>query len=158
MSLMASFCAVLFPTWCLGCDLGLNWVSFWGFFYLLLHSGIAVGSERNESVETVLQKIHERSSIAAPERATRYRRSGLSLTVPWRFVRYPTKLLLRSSVPVAFNTLSWRSERIRREPAIYELCNHNASAMLLPLYLPDATLFVSKMLMTIVTALLPMRL
>ena len=36
MSLMASFCAVLFPTRCLGWDLGLNWVSFWGFSYLLL--------------------------------------------------------------------------------------------------------------------------
>ena len=28
------FCAVLFPTRCLGWDLGLNWVSFWGFSYL----------------------------------------------------------------------------------------------------------------------------
>ena len=32
------FCAVLFPTRCLGWDLGLNWVSFWGMSYLLLHS------------------------------------------------------------------------------------------------------------------------
>ena len=31
VSLMASFCAVLFPTRCLGRDLGLNWVSFEGF-------------------------------------------------------------------------------------------------------------------------------
>ena len=29
------FCAVLFPTRCLGWDLGLNWVSFWGISYLL---------------------------------------------------------------------------------------------------------------------------
>ena len=35
MSIMVSFCAVLFPTRCLGWDLGLNWVSFWGFSYLL---------------------------------------------------------------------------------------------------------------------------
>ena len=35
MSLMVSFYAVLFPTRCLGWDLGLNWVSFWGFSYLL---------------------------------------------------------------------------------------------------------------------------
>ena len=28
MSLMASSCAIRFPTRCLGCDLGLNWVSF----------------------------------------------------------------------------------------------------------------------------------
>ena len=28
MSVMMSFCAVLFPTRCLGCDLGLNWVGF----------------------------------------------------------------------------------------------------------------------------------
>ena len=35
VSLMASFCAVLFPTRCLGCDLGLNYVSFWGISYLL---------------------------------------------------------------------------------------------------------------------------
>ena len=36
MSMMVSFCAVLFPTRCLGWDLGLNWVSFWGFSFLLL--------------------------------------------------------------------------------------------------------------------------
>ena len=35
MSMMVSFCAVLFPTRCLGWDLELNWVSFWGFFFLL---------------------------------------------------------------------------------------------------------------------------
>ena len=29
------FCAVLFPTMCLGWGLELNWVSFWGFFFLL---------------------------------------------------------------------------------------------------------------------------
>ena len=37
VSLMASFCAVLFPTRCLGRDLGLNWVSFRGFSYLLCY-------------------------------------------------------------------------------------------------------------------------
>ena len=37
VSLMASFCAVLFPTRCLGWDLGLNWVSFWGISYLPLN-------------------------------------------------------------------------------------------------------------------------
>ena len=31
------FSAVLFPTRCLGWDLGLNWISFWGFSYLLFH-------------------------------------------------------------------------------------------------------------------------
>ena len=31
---VGAFCAVLFPTRCLGCDLGLNWISFWGIFYL----------------------------------------------------------------------------------------------------------------------------
>ena len=36
-SMIVSFCAVLFPMRCLGWDLRLNWVSFWGFFYLLLH-------------------------------------------------------------------------------------------------------------------------
>ena len=36
VSLVASFCAVLFPTRCLGWDLGPNWVSFWGISYLLL--------------------------------------------------------------------------------------------------------------------------
>ena len=35
MSMMMFFRAVLFPTRCLGWDLGLNWVSFWGFSYLL---------------------------------------------------------------------------------------------------------------------------
>ena len=34
MSMMV-YCAVLFPTRCLGWDLELNWVSFWGFSYLL---------------------------------------------------------------------------------------------------------------------------
>ena len=34
MSMMVSYRAVLFPTRCLGWDLGLNWVSFWGFSYL----------------------------------------------------------------------------------------------------------------------------
>ena len=37
MSLMVSFCAVLFPTRCLGWNLGLNWLIFCGFSYLLLH-------------------------------------------------------------------------------------------------------------------------
>ena len=36
LSLMTSFCAVLFPTRCLGWDLGRNWVSFWGISRLLL--------------------------------------------------------------------------------------------------------------------------
>ena len=36
MSMMVSFCAVLFPTRCLGWDLELNWASFWGFSFLLL--------------------------------------------------------------------------------------------------------------------------
>ena len=36
MSMMVSFCAVLFPTRCHGWDLELNWVSFWGFSFLLL--------------------------------------------------------------------------------------------------------------------------
>ena len=34
---MMSFCAVLFPTRWLGRDLGLKWVSFWGFSYLPFH-------------------------------------------------------------------------------------------------------------------------
>ena len=37
VSLMVSFCVVLFPTRCLGWDLGLNWVSFWGISYLLFY-------------------------------------------------------------------------------------------------------------------------
>ena len=37
VSMVMSFCAVLFPTRCLGWDLELNWVSFWGFSFLLLH-------------------------------------------------------------------------------------------------------------------------
>ena len=36
MSMVVSFCAVFFPTRCLGWDLELNWISFWGFSYLLL--------------------------------------------------------------------------------------------------------------------------
>ena len=39
MCLMASFWALVFPTTCLGWDMGLNWVSFWGFFYLLFQRG-----------------------------------------------------------------------------------------------------------------------
>ena len=35
MYMLVSFCAVLFPTRCLGWDLKLNWVSFWGFSFLL---------------------------------------------------------------------------------------------------------------------------
>ena len=35
ISMMVSFCAVLFPTRCLGWNLELNWVSFWGFSFLL---------------------------------------------------------------------------------------------------------------------------
>ena len=35
MSMMVSFCAVFFPTKCLGWGLELNWVSFWGFSFLL---------------------------------------------------------------------------------------------------------------------------
>ena len=33
------FCAVFFPARCLGWDLVLNWVSFWGFCYLLMFIG-----------------------------------------------------------------------------------------------------------------------
>ena len=36
MSMMVSFCAVFFPTRCLGWDLELNWISFWGISYQLL--------------------------------------------------------------------------------------------------------------------------
>ena len=35
VSMVMSFCAVLFPTRCLGWDLEYNWVSFWGFSFLL---------------------------------------------------------------------------------------------------------------------------
>ena len=35
-SMAMSFCAVLFPVGCLGWDLELNWVGFWGFSFLLL--------------------------------------------------------------------------------------------------------------------------
>ena len=38
VSMVMSFCAVLFPTRCLGWDLELNWV-FWGFFFLLFCIG-----------------------------------------------------------------------------------------------------------------------
>ena len=38
VSMVMSFCAVLFPTRCLGWDLELDWVSFWGFSFLLLES------------------------------------------------------------------------------------------------------------------------
>ena len=44
MSLMASFCGVLFPTRCLGWDLELNWVSLWGYSYLLLSLTIRASS------------------------------------------------------------------------------------------------------------------
>ena len=37
VSMVMSFCAVLFPTRCLGWDLELNWVSFWEFSFLLLN-------------------------------------------------------------------------------------------------------------------------
>ena len=40
MSVMVSFCAVLFPTRCLGWDFELNWVNFWGFSFLLFHTKI----------------------------------------------------------------------------------------------------------------------
>ena len=40
LSMVMSFCAVLFPTRCLGWDLELNWVSFWGFSFLLLCMGV----------------------------------------------------------------------------------------------------------------------
>ena len=36
VSMVISFCAVLYPTRCLGWDLELNLVSFWGFSFLLL--------------------------------------------------------------------------------------------------------------------------
>ena len=38
MSMMVSFCAVLFPSRCLRWDLELNGVSFWGFSFLLFHN------------------------------------------------------------------------------------------------------------------------
>ena len=40
MSMMVSFYAVLFPTRCLGWDIELNWVSFWGFSFLLFYTCI----------------------------------------------------------------------------------------------------------------------
>ena len=36
VSWVMSFCAVLFPMRCLGWDLELNWVIFWGFSFLLI--------------------------------------------------------------------------------------------------------------------------
>ena len=37
VSMVVSFCAVLFPTRCLGWYLELNWVSFWGFSFLPIY-------------------------------------------------------------------------------------------------------------------------
>ena len=55
MSMMVSFCAVLFSTRCLGWDLELYWVSFWGFSFLLLKSYIAK-PKRSRSLWTVQNK------------------------------------------------------------------------------------------------------
>ena len=52
--------------------------------------------KRSESVVTVQHEIHEQSSIEAVARATQHQRNGISPTAPWRFVRDPVKLLLRS--------------------------------------------------------------
>ena len=49
MSMMVSFCAVLFPTRCLGWDLELNWVSFWGFSFLLSQREGERGERTDES-------------------------------------------------------------------------------------------------------------
>ena len=53
-------------------------------------------SKRSESVVTAQYKMHERSSIEAAAWATQHQRNGISPTAPWRFVRDPVKLLLRS--------------------------------------------------------------
>ena len=54
MYMMVSFCAVLFPTRCLGWDVVLNWVSFWGFSFLLSLSLIPT----HTSWYHFVQKIH----------------------------------------------------------------------------------------------------
>ena len=61
-----------------------------------LSSRIAVHSKRSKSVVTAQQEIHEHSRIEAAARATQHQRNGISPTAPWRFVRDPVKLLLRS--------------------------------------------------------------
>ena len=111
-------------------------------------------SKRSESVVTAQHDIHERSSIEAAARATQHQRNGISPTAPWRFVRDPAKLLLRSLCSrcalyalVAINALQ-----------IYEQTNHDGLGALaaFPLRLSYA-LGDRTTLMTIVTALLPIR-
>ena len=56
MSMMLFFRAVLFPTRCLGWDLELNWVSFWGFSFLLFY----IKRERERERERVKERDGER--------------------------------------------------------------------------------------------------
>ena len=64
-----------------------------------LRNGIALHSKRSESIVTAQHEIHQRSSIEAAARASQQQRNGISPAAPWRFVRDPVKLLLRSLSP-----------------------------------------------------------
>ena len=55
VSFMASFCAVLFPTRCIGWDLGLNWVSFWGISYLLFIIGMSHTHKINKYISVIIK-------------------------------------------------------------------------------------------------------
>ena len=66
MSMMVSFCAVFFPTRCLGWDLELNWVSFWGFSFLLLPEGNRVWGENKGKLWKKIETQSRFSSIMFP--------------------------------------------------------------------------------------------
>ena len=148
MSMMVSFCAVLFPTRCLGWDLELNWVSFWGFSFLLLPYAIIIWSEviyldasRNRSWDQFL----EVSWLALLFNETITVASGAPVA-QW-VKRWPTDLAVPSSIPARgeiFSTVNgvplhtafhyhlpivliwlkycWKGRKIASHPSIYNSC------------------------------------
>ena len=62
VSMVMSFCAVLFPTRCLGWDLELNWVSFWGFSFLLFYTEWVSEWVRDTALTT-----HQHKKVISPQ-------------------------------------------------------------------------------------------
>ena len=81
--LIVSFCAVLFPTRCLGWDLGLNWVSFWGFSYLLFK--IMVSNWKHCDVKIVQSESAGQHESGTDERIWKLGIDGMNIGYRWDY-------------------------------------------------------------------------
>ena len=127
------FCAVPFPMRCLGWDLELNWVSFWGFIFLLLENScqnIAFLYLRMQW-SIMFNQVFQRKTLVIKMRNVRGRAVGRVSTIGFRSIH-----------PQLFEISGWylvgNIERVNAECRIQkcQLCLSSFSS-----YVPWSTFF-----------------